>query len=95
MAGISSKAARRLENKFKVTGKELQHQEFSDGTGLEEYDFGTRYFDPKLGVWHSIDPLADISRRWSPYVYANNNPLRFIDPDGMETADGMLKVKQV
>ena len=80
MAGISSKAAGRLENKFKETGKELQHQEFSDGTGLEEYDFGARYLDPQLGVWHSSYPLANISRRWSPYVDALNNPIRFIDP---------------
>ncbi len=82
MAGITSKAAGGLQNNRKYNGKELQSQEFSDGSGLEEYDFGARMQDPQIGRWTSVDPLAHKYFSSSPYNFVDNNPISRIDPTG-------------
>lgn len=63
--------------KYKFGGKELQ-SEF----GIEMYDFGARNYDPAIGRWMNVDPLAEKYYGINPYAYVFNNPAQLIDPDG-------------
>ncbi|WP_353088225.1 RHS repeat-associated core domain-containing protein [Flavobacterium sp.] len=60
---------------YKFNGKELDEE-----TGL--YYYGARYYDPKVSIWLSVDPLTELTPDWTPYRFCFNNPLKYVDPDG-------------
>lgn len=70
-----------VDQKYKYNTKELQRGEFLYNE-LEWYDYGARMQDPQIGRWFCIDNLSEQTFFRTPYAYALNNPISFIDIDG-------------
>ena len=70
---------------YKYNGKE-----FDTKNGLNWYDYGAREYDSALGRFVSLDPLAKDNSPISTYAYCNNNPLKYVDPTGMQANDTIL-----
>ena len=64
------------EMPYKFNGKELDEE-----TGL--YYYGARYMNPRTSLWYGVDPLAEKYPNITPYCYTDNNPVRYIAPNGM------------
>src|SRR5690606_36902976 len=65
------------DNKWKFNGKELD-----DATQM--YYYGARYYDPRISIFVSVDPLAEKYPAMNPFAYTDNNPINAIDPDGRD-----------
>jgi RHS repeat-associated protein len=84
MEGISSKAHINLVNNYKYNGgSEFASRDFTDGSGLQMYETQFRSYDPQVGRFHQLDPLSEITKSLSLYLYASNNPVLRNDPFGL------------
>ncbi|GHV45418.1 hypothetical protein FACS1894180_7930 [Bacteroidia bacterium] len=63
---------------YKYNGKELDNI-----SGLNLYDYSARHYDPVIGSFTTVDPLAEKTRWLSPYVFCSNSPINRIDPNGL------------
>jgi RHS repeat-associated protein len=76
--------------KYKYNGKELQ-----DELGLNMYDYGARNYDPAIGRWMNVDPLAEDYEDYTPYQFASNQPVHAQEVEGLENDNDLNKRLQL
>ncbi len=69
--------------RYGFNGKENDNEVSGDGN---QYDYGFRIYNPRIGKFLSVDPLSQEYPWYTPYQYAANSPIANIDLDGLEAA---------
>ena len=77
--GLMSNTASNGFQPYKCNGKELDRE-----AGLDLYDYGARFYDPAIGRFMTVDPMAEKYYASSPYNYCDNDPINKVDPDGKD-----------
>lgn len=92
LAGLYSFGLKHKGYNNVITGRDHKYgfggKEYNDELGLDWYDVSARNYDPALGRWMNLDPLAEKMRRHSPYNFGFDNPIYFQDYDGMMPSQG-------
>jgi RHS repeat-associated protein len=68
--------------RYGFNGKELDDDGTGMGGGGNTYDYGFRIYNPQIAKFLSVDPLTKEYPWYTPYQFAGNKPIRFIDLDG-------------
>lgn len=82
--GMIAKSFNPTGARYQYNGKEVDH--IGLGGGGATYDYGFRIYNPQIARFLSVDPLAPDYPWYTPYQFAGNNPIKFIDLDGLEPA---------
>ena len=78
--------------RYGFNGKENDNEIYGNGN---QYDYGFRIYNPRLGRFLSVDPIAKVYPWYTPYQFAGNKPIVAIDLDGLEEKVAILKYTAV
>jgi RHS repeat-associated protein len=76
--------------KYGFNGKEKDNEVSGEGNS---YDYGMRIYDPRLGRFLSVDPLTNSYPWYTPYQFAGNKPIRYVDIDGLEEGESKVSLQ--